>query len=108
MYYINTMKETQSKNKIKCEFGGYILPTSIDQHLGTLVHSDRMRYPNGFKYETTDKLTYVVIYDKCATMEENIEVSRTYPNTTSVCSYLKYIRDRNTNRVARVYELSEN
>ena len=102
------MFSTNQGNRVKCMCGGYLKPDSKDAHLETRVHFDRMRYPNGFKYETTDKLTYVVIYDKCATMEEKLGVIRTYPNTTDVCTYLKYIRDRNSNRVARVYDLSEN
>ena len=95
-------------NMVRCECGGYLKPEGIDTHLETRIHFDRMQYPNGFKYETIDKLTYVVIYNKRATMEEKIEVIRTYPNTTDVCTYLKYIRDRKSNRVARVYDLSEN
>ena len=67
-------------NMVRCECGGYLKPEGIDTHLETRIHFDRMRYPNGFKYETTDKLTYVVIYDKCATMEEKEEAIRTYPN----------------------------
>ena len=102
------MNSTNKGNRVKCECGGYLKPESIDQHLGTRVHFDRMRYPNGFKYETIDKLTYVVIYNKRATMEEKMEVSKRYPNMTSVCTYLKYIRDQASKRVARVYELSEN
>ena len=102
------MNCTNKGNRVKCVCGGYLKPESIDAHLETRVHFDRMRYPNGFKYETTDKLTYVVIYDKCATMEEKTEAIRTYPNVSDVCTYLKYTRDRNSDRVARVYELSEN
>ena len=102
------MNEKKIEGTVKCDCGGYILPTGIDHHLASRVHFDRMRYPNGFKYETIDKLTYVVIYNKRATMEEKMEVSKRYPNTTDVCTYLKYIRDRKSNRVARVYDLSEN
>jgi len=102
------MNNTRTGNNIKRECVGYISPRGIDAPLETRVHFDRMRYPGGFMCETIEKLTYVLIYDKCATMEEKLGVIRTYPNTTDVCTYLKYIRDRNSNRVARVYDLSEN
>ena len=95
-----TMFSTNQGNRVKCACGGYLKPEGIDHHLETRVHFDSMRYPNGFKYETTDKLTYVVIYNKCATMEEKAEAIRTYPNVTDVCTYLKYIRDQHSKRVA--------
>jgi len=91
MFYINTMTSTNQGSRVKCECGGYLKPESIDAHLVSRVHFDRMRYPNGCKYETIDKLTYVVLFNRCATMEEKTEAIRTYPNVTDVCTYVKYI-----------------
>ena len=46
------MNNTCGKKQVQYECGGYIRREGLRQHLKTIVHQDRMTFPNGFKYDT--------------------------------------------------------
>ena len=48
--------------KHKCECGGYIKPGGMQRHLKTIVHQDRMKYPNGCKFDNIYRNKCIVVY----------------------------------------------
>ena len=56
------MNNKYKANKIQCECGGYLKPGSMRQHLQTTVHKDRMKYPNGLKFDDKWGRKHITVY----------------------------------------------
>ena len=57
------------------------------RHLKTIMHEDRMKYPNGFKFEDKCSRKYVVVYKDYLTEEEMDEILHTHTGYDSVWTY---------------------
>ena len=99
------MFSTNLGNRVKCVCGGYLKPESIDAHLETRVHHDRLQYPNGFKCELTNGMKYVVVWKDCLTMEEQIELIKLYPDVNSLSTYRQFLI-RGLFKIGRTYDIS--
>ena len=101
------MNSTNEGNRVKCVCGGYLKPESIDAHLETRVHHDRMQYPNGFKCELTNGMKYVVVWKDRLTMEEQLELIKLHPSMNFVITYKQFVIPRAKFQVERTYDISE-
>ena len=73
------MNNKHKANKIQCECGGYLKPGSVRRHLQTEEHQDRLKCPNGCKFDTKCGRKRIVVYKDYLACEEQDEILDNYP-----------------------------